>query len=157
MIDDNLLTVPRYVAERTKDFWEIKAGDETLKIWTDPAQEEDRVYINVFRDTPEGLRRVKAVTGLMFVPVTIGDVIRLHIKNHNLFLDMNDFALERVTFESVEYCPFLLWDIAACELFVVPGIKEKVEVQPLTPEQRVAFEIERELYEQYHSDSDSEN
>lgn len=132
--NETLLHIPRAEAVRSAadDCWEVKS--KNLKIWTDPSPEEERVYINVYKENSSvDLRRIKAVTGIIFVPVILGDIIRFHIKEHNLFLDMKDFDFERVTYQSVEFCPMLLWTVDALECVYVPGIKDRIEIDVKRP------------------------
>lgn len=156
MFTKTLLHIPRTIAERSKedDCWECKIGPSKIKVWTEPSPEENRVYINVYAETASGFHRVKAVTGVILVPLTIGEIINLHVKDHNLFMDMNDFDFERLTYESIEFSPMFLWPADGSFLIFVPGMHQRVEEEPLTLEQKVAFDIQREMWDDFRDDSE---
>ena len=157
MFNETLLHIPRVTARRSSDdsCWEVQS--KKLTIWTEPAPDEERVYINVYREkSPNMLKRIKALTGVVLPPIIVDDFIKLRIKDSNLYFDMKDCAYERPSYQSIEFCPMFLWTMDGMHAIYVPGIKDRIEVEPLTPEQRVAFEIERELYKQFNPDSESE-
>ena len=161
MFNETLLHIPRVTACRSSDdsCWEVQS--KKLTIWTEPSPDEECVYINVYREkSPNMLRRVKAVTGVVLTPVIVADFINLKIRDSNLYFDMKDCAYERPSYKSIEFCPMFLWTMDCMNAIFIPGIKDRVEVEPLTLEQRVALDIAGELKRELQgidSDSDSED
>lgn len=129
--------------------WVFKDKDRSFRLWTEPDEEDKRCYINVCREDGDKLIPITRMSGILFVPVTMGGYRPIEKEGKRFYVDMTTFTYPKLSYYSVEYCPMIMWSSMGVLTLVTQGDQSKITYDSLTEEELAEYELRKDIMLNY--------